>query len=90
MCAATPIARKYDTPIHMYMVPKLYISAGVPSNAMADMKLASNDMATGMGCMFPPANRNSFVLKTNRFVKHETQHEYIATIFSKPMVNYIE
>ena len=44
------------------MVVKLYISAGVPSNVIADMKLARRDIATGMKCIFPPARRTSFVL----------------------------
>ena len=62
MWAAMPTAPAYDIPIHQYIVPKLYISAGVPSKVIADMKLASKERETGIKFMFPPARRNNFVL----------------------------
>ena len=34
----------------MYMVEYWYISTGVPSSVMADMKLANSDRATGPVC----------------------------------------
>lgn len=57
-----PTAPAYEIPIHQYTVPKLYISAGVPSRVIADMKLASKDMETGIKFIFPPARRKFLVL----------------------------
>uniref|UniRef100_A0A0L8HFJ0 Uncharacterized protein n=1 Tax=Octopus bimaculoides TaxID=37653 RepID=A0A0L8HFJ0_OCTBM len=46
----------------MNMVLKLYISAGVPRSVIADIKLATNERATGNTDILPPARRYAFVL----------------------------
>ena len=55
------IVKRYAMAINQYCVPNIYISAGVPSKVIADMKLASRDKVTGKTPMERLAIRNSFV-----------------------------